>query len=299
MARIFMHCPLNISRTLEKMMEDYCHQWQHKHGIEVQIKMQPHRPEEESLFQEYVKEGSLPDLTLGHVNDFADLSPDYLTQHCLSLKGRFPIRKELEEKNFSDSRGYFHPFAVIPFAMFYNRNLVSAEEAPKSWADLAKPHWHNRILMPDVFRMVSVIVRAFMEADFPDCFNDFNKNVIHHGSPIEVVNAVDEGKYHIGITNIAFARISSQKNINIIWPNEGMFCMPMIMAWSNTSPEPLLEIGEFLMSQQVQEFMAMQSFVPTSQEVSLPPLIAQNNCNLRWNGWDYFLKVIKGRHADS
>jgi hypothetical protein len=297
MARIFMHCPLNISRTLEKMMEEFCQQWQQKHGIEVQIKMQPHRPDEESLFQGYLKEGGLPDLTLGHVNDFADLAPSYLEQHCLSLPGRFPIRKELAERNFIDAKGYFHPFAVIPFAMFYNRNLVNPDEAPKSWRDLASPRWRKRILMPDDFRMVSVIVKASMEADLPDYFKGFEENVTHQSSPLEVVNAVDEGKYHIGITNIAFARISSQKNISIIWPQEGMFCMPMIMTWSKAAPEPMLEIGDFLMSRPVQEFLAMQSFVPASDEVPLPPLVAQNNCNLRWKDWQYFLKVVKGRHA--
>ena len=296
MATVFMHCPLNISRTLAKMMEEFCVELQKEHGISVRLETQPHRPEDESMFKKYLDEGGLPDLTLGHVNDFAELPEGYLAEHCRPLPGRFPLRKELADLGFADDKGYFNPFVVIPFAAFYNREQVSESEVPRTWKELCGERWRNRIIMPDDFRMVSVIVRAFMAADYADEFKGFMENVTFQGSPLEAVNAVDEGRYHIGITNIAFARISSQKNIRIIWPKDGMFCMPMIMAWSKKAPEPLLKIGDFLLSATVQEYFALQSFVPVSPETPLPQLVAENNCNLRWKGWDSFLKVVKERH---
>ena len=51
MARVFLHCPLNISRSLVEMMEEYGQKMQDKYGIEVKIETQPHRPDEESLFK--------------------------------------------------------------------------------------------------------------------------------------------------------------------------------------------------------------------------------------------------------
>jgi hypothetical protein len=58
----------------------------------------------------------------------------------------------------------------------------------------------------------------------------------------------------------------------------------------------MLEIGDFLMSRPVQEYLALQSFVPVSPEVPLPQLIEDNHCGLRWKGWEYFLEVIRGRN---
>jgi ABC-type Fe3+ transport system substrate-binding protein len=297
MARIFIHTPLNISRTLVKMLEEFCRQLQERQGLEIAIETQPHRPDEDSRFSSYLEKNELPDLTIGHVNDFADLTKEYLEEHLRTLPGRFPVRKELAELGFTDSRAYFHPFVVIPFAMFYNPELLDEKDVPKRWSDILDPQWDNRIIMPDEYRMASVIVRTFMAADFPDKFENFKNNVTYAGSPLEVVNAVDEGKYTIGLTNIAFAHISSQKNTRIIWPQDGLFCMPQVMAWSNKAPEAMLEIGDFLLSKQVQEYLLLQSFVPVSPEVPLPQLMQENHCSLRWKGWEYFLKVIRGRKA--
>ncbi len=115
------------------------------------------------------------------------------------------------DSGFTDNNGYFHPFVIIPFAIFYNPNLLDEKDVPQKWSELLKPEWQNKIVMPDEFRMASVIVRAFIKADFPDKADNFDKNVTYLGSPIEVVDAVDEGKYTMGITNIAFAHISARK----------------------------------------------------------------------------------------
>jgi len=231
------------------------------------------------------------------VDDFANLPAGYLEEHFRPLPGRWPLREELSRIGFGDSRGYFHPFVVIPFAIFYNPNLLKAEEIPRKWQDLLDPRWKGRILMPDSFRIVSLVVRKFMKADFPEHTENLDQNVVHQGSPMDVVSGVDEGSYPLGITNIAFARISRQKNTRIIWPEDGLFCMPQVMVWSKNAPEALLETGDFLFSRAIQEYLALQSFVPASPEVDLHPLVSENDCHLRWNGWDSFLNVIQGRHA--
>ncbi len=294
MAKILVHCPLNISRTLEEMLKEYSQKMEKKLGTRIELETQPHRPLEEGLFEKYIKEGNLPELVVGHVNDFAELPEGYLEKHFRSLPGRWPLRKELADIGFLDPRGYFHPFVVIPFAMFYNINRLDAGELPVTWEDLLEERWQKQILMPDVYRMVSKIIRSFMEAHYPDRFADFEENVVHKGAPIDVVNSVDEGLYSIGITNIAFARISRHKNTRLIWPKDGLFCMPQVMAWSKNADESLLGIGDYLMSNQVQEYLALQAFVPASPDVAIPQLLAGHNFSLRWEGWEHYLSVVKG-----
>jgi hypothetical protein len=279
------------------MVQTFCENLARKHDIPILLETQPHRPDEQSLFKTYVEEGTIPALTVGHVDDIADLPFDFVSKNCRSVPGRFPLRKELSDIGFSDSEGYIHPFAVVPFAMFYNRNVLSEAELPATWKDLLTPRWQGKILMPDAFRIVSVVIKAFLQADFPEEFGQFSKNFIQQGSPPEVVSAVDEGRYPIGITNIAFARISRHKNTRIIWPRDGLFCMPQVMVFRKDAPAPILEIGDYLMSREIQDFLSRQSFVGASPEAPLHPLVADNGCCLKWEGWNAFLAVVRGRHG--
>lgn len=297
MESILLHCPLNISRTLSRMMEDFCEKLRQKHGTSLQLDIQPHRPEEKSRLKACIEAGEIPAMTVGHVDDFADLPAEVISEICRALPGRFPLRQELSDIGFADSNGYFHPFAVVPFAIFYNPNLLDESRVPATWQDLLSPDWQGKIRMPDPFRIVSAVVRAFLRDDFPNDFDQFEKNVVQQGSPPEVVADVDSGDYPIGITNIAFARISRQKNTRIIWPDDGLFCMPQVMVFGRDASPPVLEIGDFLMSREVQAYLSMQSFVAASPEVALHPLVAENGCKLRWKGWKSFLSVARGRHA--
>lgn len=295
MARVFLHCPLNITRSLAEMIGNFGRHLQEKNGMEVKVEVQPHRPEEESLFKICVEKKELPDLIIGHVNDFAELPEGYLAEYFCSLPAHYPLRKELADIGFNDTKGYFHPFVIIPFAVFYNHNMLSEKDIPIVWEDLLDSRWRNSILMPDEYRVVSLIIRNFMESSYPDKFNEFKANVKYQGSPIEVVNAVDEGNYPLGITNIAWARFSRQKNTSLIWPQDGTFCMPQVIVWKKGADERLFEMGDYIMSQPVQEFLALQGFVPVSPDVSLPPLLNNNKFSLRWQGWEHFLEVIKSK----
>ncbi len=293
MAKILVHCPLNISRALEEMLKEHCRKMQEKHGIPLDIQTQPHRPEEEGLLTKYLREGEFPQVMIGHVNDFAELPEGFLDEHFLSLPGRWPLRPELIDAGFIDPKGFFHLFVVIPFAMFYNPGLLEEGELPSAWEDLLDERWREKILMPDEYRMVSKIISTFMEAHYRERFNVFRKNVIFRGAPIDVVNAVDEGHYPVGITNIAFARISRNKNTRLIWPRDGMFCMPQVVVWSKGADGRLLEIGDYLMSRPVQEYLALQAFIPASPEVEIPQLFSGRKLDLRWEGWEIYLSTIR------
>ena len=128
--------------------------------------------------------------------------------------------------------------------MFYNPGLLAEGELPLSWENLLDERWREKIRMPDEYRMVSKIIGSFMEAHYRERSDAFRGNVVYGGAPIDVVNAVDEGLYPLGITNIAFARISRNKNTRLIWPR-WLFCMPQVMVWSKDAGEELLEIGIF------------------------------------------------------
>ncbi len=299
MARVFVHLPLNISRALEEMLKKYGRQMEKEHGLKVQIdsqlQCQPDNARPENNQPEKGRdEANIPDLLVSHVNYFAQFPETYLEEHFRPLPGRFSLRPELAEAGFADPKGYFHPFVVVPFAIFYNPNLLAAKDLPRVWEDLLDSCWQGKICMPDKYHMAPKMIRAYMLANYPERYQALAKNVVYQGAPINVVKAVEEGRYTLGITNISFARISRSPNIRLLWPQDGMFCMPLVMVWSQKADEGLLELGDFLLSRQVQEYLALQTFVPVSADVAIPQLLRENNFSLRWKGWDDFQHVIKG-----
>lgn len=295
MSDIVIHCPMNISRTLVQLMEDQAKAVQKKSGIEVNVLVQPHRPNEESIFHSFVDRGTLPDLTIGHVDDFAGLPEDFLRENVRAMPGKFPMHSKLEELGFTHPAGYYHTFAVIPFAMFYNTNLLQETELPKRWEELLDPQWAGKILMPDEIRIVTMLIKTFLQADYPEKADAFARNFVCTGSPFEVVTAVDEGQSSLGITNIAFARISKQKNTSIIWPEDGLFCMPQAVVFGRNAPDELLEVGASLFAPEMQDFVTMQSFIGTSPQTKMHPVIEQHNCQIQWRGWEAFFEVLRNR----
>lgn len=297
MAKVFVHLPLNISRAMEEMLKEFGREMGKKHGIKVEVESQHQCTPDNDLLgnNESGKDTdvSIPDLVVGQANYFLKFPNNYLEEHFRPLPGRFPLRPELAEAGFGDPKGYFHPFVIIPFAIFYNPDVLEEKELPRVWEDLLDSRWQGKILMPGKHHMAPKMVRALMQAYYPERLAALRQNLVYDEGPISVVNAVDEGRYPLGITNISFARVSSNKNIRLLWPQDGMFCMPQVMVWSKKADDRLLEIGDYLLSRPVQEYLALQTFVPVSAAVAIPQLLTEHNFSLSWRGWADFLNAIK------
>jgi len=293
MATVLLQLPLNISRAMEEMLKQYGRDMERKNGIQLKIMGQQLCQPENIAQDADLNCWNVPDLVIGHIDYFIKRPKQHLEKNFRSLPGRFPIRQELFEAGLVDAEGYFNTFAVIPFGVFYNPDMLEEVDLPKVWEDLTQTRWHGRIAMPDKNHMAPKMLRAFMKASYPEGFGDFLQNSVYMGAPPNVVNSVDEGRYPLGITNISFARISRSKNIRLLWPQDGMFCMPLVMVWSKNADERLLEIGDFLMSRKVQEYLELQTFVPASGEIPIPSLLTDNDLSLRWKGWGNFLTDIK------
>lgn len=50
---------------------------------------------------------------------------------------------------YKDAEGYWYGTIKTPVMLFYNSDVLSAEEAPKDWADLTKPEYQGQIVVRD------------------------------------------------------------------------------------------------------------------------------------------------------
>lgn len=282
-----MHCPMNISRSFSNMLREFIQEKGDGDNDNFEVFDEPHRLEHESALLKNIRGGNTPALYIGHATDFGRLQQQEILNNFEKLPD-LPLAERLKSLGFEDSRQRFHPFTVIPFGVIYNKYLVG-ENRVLGWEDLNNPKYHGKIRIPDRERTISKVIESAMKMNFPDSYEQFIDNCTFNGSPIDVVNSVDEGEYHYGMVNIAFSRFSRLKNTGIIWMDEGAFCMPQVIAIGKGKYDMVREIVEYIFSQHVQDFMALQGFIPAvSGEV--PSILKHEELRLIWNGWENFLK---------
>lgn len=285
MEKILFNCPLNISRSLLNMVKNFTEMELGKDSF-IFVNEQ-HRPEHKSSLLNGLLEDQLPILYIGMAFDFAIMGDETLS-NSFEMMPILEARPELKEKGFNNYN-YGQVFAIVPFAIIYNKNLVA--KPPRSWLELISEKYYGKIRLPMPQLPVSRVTKAIVQDMFPNNWEDFFNNCIFSGSPIDVVNAVDNGECEFGMVNLSFSRLSRQRNTRILWPTEGVGCMPLIVAVRKGELVKVRRIIDYIFSEEVQEFLALQSFIPVLSKTKLPDLISENQVNIIWPGWEAFLST--------
>lgn len=126
-------------------------------------------------------------------------------------------------------------FSYLPLVFVFNTKLLDESEAPKSWAELASPHWKNRVAFanPEVsescYTALSTMVQVAGGAGWEQLAG-FKRNLEEgeFGGSSEILQAVAGGAYPVGITlEEAALRLEAEgEPIGIIYPKEGTSAVP-------------------------------------------------------------------------
>ena len=291
MNRIVIHTPMNHRNALIEGLKQHLKEFHKKHGLETTIETPSHNYSKNWLL-EYLERNSSPDMIITHASDLAVLSSEKIAEIFAPFRNRFQLSTELEQQGFREPGGFLHPFALVPYVIICNTDMIEQENRPVKWEELFQPQWNNMITFPDAGTPISQIVLSFLYDYAPEKFQEFYPAVKFQSSVVEALKAVREGQYPLGIANIGFAKIMAQKNVVPIWPQDGAVCIPQIMAWSRQADPRLLELGDFMLSQPIQALFARQGFIPVNP--TLPQQPHENGkCKLLWEGWDRYWEVTR------
>ncbi|MGL4343845.1 MAG: extracellular solute-binding protein [Cellulosilyticaceae bacterium] len=89
-----------------------------------------------------------------------------------------PAWAESLDTLFKDEHGYWYGTIQTPVMMFYNSEMLTAEQAPKDWADLISPQFENQLVFRDggsssAKAMYSSLLYQYDKADDLDAGWDF------------------------------------------------------------------------------------------------------------------------------
>lgn len=285
MTKIKIQLPLNISRGLEEMLQEHLKTHASDYPGEICLE------NAHSCGPANVTKQEPADILVGFVPELIKEPDETIMARYQCVNQHYHISEFLLNSGFSDSKGFFLPFGIVPFIIFYHPDHLSESELPRTWRDLLDLKWENRILMPGKEHMAAKVVRTVLKDENPDLAESIDKNITFAGMPPNVIDQVKKGDYALGITNITFGKISEAHHIKLIWPEDGLICMPQIMVWKNNLDDRFLKLGSFMLSEPVQLFLKQQSFIPAAPDIPLPD-IYQNQLTLKWPGWTHFREAM-------
>ncbi len=279
--RIEIGLPVSVARVLtpriEKLVPDY-----EVIPARLQQEEQPPLPQEVE---------HIPDLVSTHqLSIMRNRDAMIASGHYTCLRGLLPeMRPDVQRLGFDDPTGCFHIVCVVPIVLVYGR---SVQNPPSAWADLLDERWRGRVggSSLDVFRK---LISFYANSLFGGDAERFMANLVLDGIPIDTNLHVDRGELDVGVMPLPFTQGARDKNIVVRWPQDGALCIPQVLIHKKGSFEETRQISEYLLSDQVQRYISETGhMIPVNPNVPLPPLVQENDLNLYWKGWDWFLEGL-------
>lgn len=191
---------------------------------------------------------------------------------------------------------------VLGFA--YNTELVSEEEAPKTWEDLLDPKWEGKIQFPNPAASGTstlMVMDQMMQQGEEEAWEYFEKLVGQANSMPDSgsapTTAVSMGEAHIGIgfDFMAYEQKDKGESVDFIVPDKTpVLVNPATLIEGGPNAEGGKKFIDFLLSKEAQEIMADWHHIPINPEVeSKTPLTLEvvqehaNDLDIDWVNENY------------
>jgi hypothetical protein len=293
-----IHTPINSRGYLMEYIKRNLPEMEKSIGDKVSIST-PGNDHSKSWLLESIAENNLPDVILAHASDFSVLKDRKEGNLFSSIAGKYAkentIREELEV--LIDPYEIFYPLFVVPMVMCYNTRIVNKEDLKNSWTDIFNEKLN--VIFPDKDTPSSKAVRAYLKKNYPREYEAFEKKVTYGHSPVEVIQAVAAGQYHMGISNVSFPMMAKQKDISINMPVEGVVPLPQVLLWKKNISEKLTKIADLLMQEEIQNYLGEQGFWPVRKNAPIGSTTSNSELLKSWDGWNIFIKSISDLETET
>ncbi|MCQ4087311.1 extracellular solute-binding protein [Saccharibacillus sp. JS10] len=185
--------------------------------------------------------------------------------------------KETFEDQVPDDKSYYPTGAHAAGVLVYNKNEISAAEAPTSWEDLKKDTYKDRIgtADPAIAAPAYPFVSWFFEDKGMDGGEEFFSTLMKNGMRVypknpQVAQALTAGEVDVAMlqeTN-AYSLVNNGEPIEIVWPEEGAPGSVRVAAIQKETKHAAVakEFINFLLDPQVQ-----QELIETGDESYFEP----------------------------
>ena len=162
-----------------------------------------------------------------------------------------PQWKDELDKSFKDSEGYWYGTIKTPVMMFYNKDLLSADKAPKDWSDLTKEEYKDLIVTRDslsssmrstVCALIENNIKTKNEDAAWKYLTDLDKNIKnYYNSGSVMYSAIGKGEASISIAVLSDIIDNKENNkmpLEIVDAESGSVVITDCVAALKNAPHP-------------------------------------------------------------
>jgi len=175
--------------------------------------------------------------------------------------------------------GYAGPTSGEPLGMAYNTEMVSADEAPKTWEDLLDPKWKGKLALTDAASASSALhwfaaIQSVYGKEFMEKLSQ--QDVLVRTGGADVANTLVSGERPVAacITQSHASRaIGKGGALRIVVPDAGapmistIICIPA----EGPDPETAKKFVDFILSEEIQVQLQDEYYSP-SLRIGIPPI---------------------------
>lgn len=173
--------------------------------------------------------------------------------------------------------GYYVGTELFVLGFSYNTELVSEEEAPKTWEDLLDPKWEGKIQFPNpaASGTATLMVLSYMMQHGEEEGWEYFKQLASHANSVPdsgsaPTKAVAMGEAHIavGFDFMAYELQANGETVDFIVPDKTPILVnPATLVEGGPNPEGGKKFMDFLLEEEAQQILADWYHIPINPEV--------------------------------
>ncbi|NSB15460.1 ABC transporter substrate-binding protein [Clostridium beijerinckii] len=196
---------------------------------------------------------------------------------------------KLIENDFSDPKGNYYIMALNHLVMAVDLTKLNNRNIPNSWGELLNSSFKKEVAIRGKRGKYCETTLLAIYKDYGmDGIMKLKELVGFGGHPAEMVKNAGKGIENsptIGVIPYFYARLlKNNKNVKIVWPEEGAIVSPVTFLVQNDISNMLENVVNYFTSEQVQN-VCKDAALPHPMDYL--EYLKENNYKLNWLGWDF------------
>ena len=194
-----------------------------------------------------------------------------------------------EKINLKDPDNQYSIIGVVPAVFLINKEELKDSEMPKSWKDILKPEFENRVSLPiSDFDLFNAILLNIYKNYGEDGIRRLGKSLLKSMHPSEMVKSHMKKIDRPAITIMPYfftKMVKENGPMTAVWPSDGAIISPIFLLTKKSKKNKTKPFVDFFASKEVGEILSHNGRFPsTNPDVN-------NNLDkekkFMWLGWDY------------
>jgi len=200
-----------------------------------------------------------------------------------------PVNPRLAEAGMIDPDGHFTVIGANVLVMVVDENRLGSLPMPKSWGELLKPEYENKVVMRGHGDIFCDVVHLNYYKDYGLAgVEQLGRSVKYGLHPAQMVKELTSNRKDVPPIHIMpyffYKTMKESDHIRIVWPEEGILAYPISVLIKADKMQELQELADYLTGPQIARICAEAYFPAAHAEVkvNLP-----EHVKLKWLGWDF------------